>query len=125
MRFAFVPPHISHEHKDFDQVVFALGCAGSLLAKRLNRTHVVAPETTILSLAYIDHRRSRIPEYGGEVIITELSANCTPSPNPFRFFHINVVDSESRGTLSLDGFNTTPTQSILEVIVRKHLCQAV
>jgi hypothetical protein len=120
-----IAPDLQHDWLNVDDVLYAMGCAASLLAKRLNRMHVAAPLDTQVTLIHLGHHKVRMPEFGGDVIVTELMASCGPKAQPVTFFHINGLNSDSRGALSWDGTNPTNTQSILEVVVRKYLCQHV
>jgi hypothetical protein len=127
--------NIQHDHPDSDLVLFAMGCAASLLAKRLGRTSLkrCSADHALMNLVYSEHQKKNMPEYGGDTMITKIIAVCSPQPPaPYDpdvrckvFYHINPIDAESRGTLSLDGKTPTPTQSILEVIVRHFLSQQV
>lgn len=116
---------IQHDHPDADLALFAMGCVASLLAGRLSRTSVDAPGSVRVNLTHVEHRRVNIPKYGGEVIVTKISAATDFEVSPTVFYHIIQVDAESRGILSWDGKIPTQTQGILEVIVRVFLSQQV
>jgi hypothetical protein len=125
LRFQIGVTRIQHDHPDSDLVLLAMGCAASLLAKRLSRTPITAPSSAVISLMYESHKKVNMPEYGGEVVVSEISAVCSPDIRPTTFYHINPVDAESRGTLSWDGRIPTHPQGVLEIIVRNFLSQRV
>ncbi len=126
MEFQINVVKIQHDHPDSDLILFALGCVASLLAKRLGRTSVTASANhAFMHIAYLEHEKIDMPECGGEVMVTKISAFCNSSTRCTVFYHINPVDAESRGVLSWDGRIPTSTQSVLEVVARNFLNQQV
>lgn len=133
MEFQINVANIQHDHPDSDLVLFAMGCAASLLAKRLSRTSLKHSDRVLMNLVYSEHQKANIPEYGGDVIITKIVGVCShqhsvPPYNPDLcrvFYHINSIGAESRGIFSWDGRNSTTVQTVVEVIARHFLSQQV
>jgi hypothetical protein len=96
-----------------------------LLANRLCRTSVTVSGDIFVHLRHMDHQKVDMPECGGEVMVTKISAVCGSDIRPTVFYHMNPVGAESRGILSWNGKTLTNTQGVLEVIIRNFLSQQV
>lgn len=124
MYFLMNMSSVRTEDADSDQVLFAMGCAASLIAARLSRKSLIDSSRWVaIHMAYLEHRKVELPER--QIMVTKLSAVCSTSDRPTVFYHIASVGGDARGTLSWDGFNPIHTESIVEVLVRHFLSQQV